>query len=130
MRMIDLVPKDPFSTWLGMEYKILEPGVVRTRVELKAHHRNALGAVHGSVIHALADTGMGAAVASLINVGERCATISMTIQYLGQSEGAFLSATSTVIHRGVQVVHLQTDVVDELDSLCARAVATFHISSR
>lgn len=130
MRMIDLVPNDPFSTWLGMEYQVLKDGAARTRVKLKDHHRNALGAVHGSVVHALADTGMGAALASIIDAQERCATISITIQYFDQAQGDALSATSTVVHRGTQVAQLQTDIVDEYDSLCARAMGTFHISSK
>ena len=127
-RLIDHIPADPFSEWLGLTWSVTGDGAAETRVGLTPQHRNALGAVHGSVMHALADTGMGAALASALPVGSLCATISMTLHHLSDTRTDVLVADSVLVHLGSRVARLETTVRDGDGQLCARALGAFRLS--
>lgn len=46
---------DPFARWLGIRLTEVRPGYARAALSIEARHTNALGALHGGVVIALAD---------------------------------------------------------------------------
>jgi acyl-CoA thioesterase len=90
-------------------------------------HLNPHGSVHGAVVFALVDTGMGAATMSLLTGGDFCATIEIHTRFLAPVFSGPLRAEVAVIKAGRRVVHLEADVIGEGDALVARAGGSFAV---
>lgn len=57
----------PFADMIGMEVADRGDGSSTSRLTVAEHHMNPHGIVHGAVIYALADTGMGGALTSILD---------------------------------------------------------------
>ncbi len=71
----------PFAKLIDLRYLEQGPGHSRCRVTVDEKHLNPNQVVHGAVIFALADIGMGAAVHPTLAEGELCATVEIKINY-------------------------------------------------
>ena len=72
------------------------------------------GVVHGAVVFALADTGMGAALYPGLAPGLICATIDIGINYFKSITAGRLVCRTEVLNQGKQVAHLRSEIfVDE-----------------
>jgi acyl-CoA thioesterase len=85
--------------------------------------------VHGAVAYALADSGMGGALYTLLEKGESCATIEIKIVYLSSVREGDLVCNTRVVRKGSRVAVLESDVF-ESDRLVAKALGTYSIHSR
>ena len=65
----------PFAQLLGFEVNNRIKGESICTIEHHQKLNNPNNVIHGGVIYSLADTGMGAAITSILARGERCATI-------------------------------------------------------
>lgn len=52
----EMLSKDKFSEWLGLELKELRPGYVRLEAKIRAEMMNGIGTLHGGVTFAMADS--------------------------------------------------------------------------
>jgi acyl-CoA thioesterase len=127
-RLSELALVDPFGEALGVRHETLGDGHVVSRLRLHPEHRNPFGVSHGSVVFALADTGMGRALSTSLPADARCATLTATIQFLEAAHGAGLVAESTVLHLGEKVAVIQCEVSSDDGTRCAVANATFYVS--
>lgn len=107
---------------------MVERGEARsvTALTVGPHHLNPHGVVHGAVLYALADQGMGAAVFSLLGEAESCATIEVKIVYLAPVRSGRIECESTVLNRGRRVAVLESEVRSG-GKLVAKALGTFAI---
>jgi len=128
-RLSERIPGDPFGEALGIRHQILADGHAVSRLELRPEHRNPFGVGHGSVVFALADTGMGRALASALPGDARCATLSATIQFLEAVHGDLLVAESRLLHLGEKVAAIRCEVSSGDGTPCAVADATFYVST-
>lgn len=128
-RLSEQVPGDPFGETLGIRHEISSEGHVVSRLELRPEHRNPFGVGHGSVVFALADTGMGRALASALPGDARCATLSATIQFVEPVHGNRLVAESRLVHLGEKIAAIRCEVFSGDRTPCAVADATFYIST-
>jgi len=66
-----------------VDARIIECAEGRSLLTLRVQpmHFNSQGAVHGAALFTLADTGMGAALFSVLEPHERCSTIEVKINY-------------------------------------------------
>jgi acyl-CoA thioesterase len=87
---------------------------------------NPHGVAHGAVAYALADTGMGAALYTLLEPGESCATIEIKIVYLASAREGELVCETKVIRKGSRVAVLESEVF-ESNRLVAKALGTYSI---
>ena len=69
----------PYADLLGLEIQSSSDGKSTCLVTFKKTLLNPNNVLHGGVIYSLADTGMGAALSSVLNEGEKCATIEIKI---------------------------------------------------
>jgi acyl-CoA thioesterase len=117
----------PFAELLGFE--VTERGDGRCRVELavESRHMNPHGLVHGAVLYALADTGMGGALSSVLDEGEICTTIEIKINYLRPWKQGALRSDTRVISRGRTTAMLQSDLYDGDGRHLALATGTFAV---
>jgi acyl-CoA thioesterase len=119
----------PFADLIGLRFDEVADGRSRCRVGLGAELMNPHGVVHGAVAYALADTGMGAALYTMLEGNESCATIEIKIVYLASAREGELVCDTRVIRKGSRVAVLESEIF-EGDRLMAKALGTYSILSR
>ncbi len=89
-------------------------------------HFNSQGAVHGAALFTLADTGMGAALFSILEPHERCSTIEVKINYFKPVLEGVVECRSQVVHRGRTVANIDS-VLTVGGTLVCKANGSFAI---
>ncbi len=89
---------------------------------------NPHGFLHGGVIYSMADTGMGAALYSLLEEKELCATIEVKISYFKPVKEGVLICNTKVIHKGRSISALESEIINN-EKIVAKASGTFSIFS-
>ena len=91
-------------------------------------HLNPHRVVHGAVVYAMADTGMGAALYPTLSEGEICATIEIKINYFKPVHQGRLTCVTQLVNRGRTVANLDSRVYLD-DLLVAQANGNYAIFS-
>lgn len=123
---MDELPNSPFNEFLGIEMLHYENGEAECRVQLKDHHLNTGGRVHGGVLTSLADSAAGVAVRSIRPDGKLSATTDLNIAFVRPPKGDSLHAFAKVIHSGKQLYRVEIDIHSD-EKLVAKSNATFMI---
>jgi uncharacterized protein (TIGR00369 family) len=118
------IPLPPVDELLGFTWTSVEEGRAVMDVDISARHANGMGTLHGGVLCSLADACMGTAFASTLKEGEAFASLELKINFLKPVWKAKLTATATVVKRGDTIGLVECDVIDENQSLVAKAVST------
>lgn len=120
-----------FWRHLGVQVVEAEEGRVRLRVAIRDELRNATGApVHGGVLSALVDMGVGGALATLHEAsagGVGQTTLDLNVSFLGAARGAELFAEGRILRRGRSIVFGETTVTDAEGKVVAVGRATYMI---
>ncbi|HEY7546236.1 MAG TPA: PaaI family thioesterase, partial [Blastocatellia bacterium] len=85
--------------------------------------------LHGGVVYSMADTAMGAALHSLLDEGQSCATIEIKIVYLKAVTSGILTCETKVLSKEEDLAVMESDVHNG-SHLVARALGTFSIFKR
>ena len=101
----------PFSDLLGIRVTDKRPGFSALAIALNGDHLNPNNVVHGAVMFALADTGMGVALYPTLAPGELCATIEIKINYFKAVRDGELRCETEVLNRGKTIANLQSKVL-------------------
>jgi uncharacterized protein (TIGR00369 family) len=117
----------PFHTYMGFNLERMADGEAVATLELAEHHCNKRGVAHGGVVSSLLDTALGAAVISTMPKEWWCATISLSIQFLGGVTSGKLIATGRVIRRGRRVAFANGEIRDEAGRRIASAEGSWHL---
>jgi acyl-CoA thioesterase len=115
-----------FGELIGLEFAKIENGVSHCSIEVKEAHLNPHRVVHGGVVYSLADTGMGGALFSSLEPGQRCATLEIKISYFHFVTSGVLSCTSNVIRKSRRFGFMESEIFNN-DRLVANATGTFTI---
>lgn len=116
----------PFAKLIDLRYLEQGPGHSRCKLAIDEKHLNPNRVVHGAVIFALADVGMGSAVQPLLSEGELCATAEIKINYFKPVREGELVCTTTLVNRGKTLANLDS-VVHCGEVLVAKANGTYAI---
>ena len=116
--------KHPFAELIGLEFESAHRGQSLCRIEVGATHFNPHGVVHGSVMTALADTGMGGALYPLLEKNQSCATIELKINYFEPVREGTLECATRVLHKGTNVASLESEIFCK-NVLVAKASGTY-----
>jgi acyl-CoA thioesterase len=117
---------NPFADHVGFVVESDQPGHSRAQLAVAPHHLNPNRVVHGAVLYAMADTGMGFVVASTLGQGEMCATIEIKMTYFKAITDRDVVCRTVLINRGKRVAYLESSVhAGEL--LIAKASGTYAI---
>ncbi len=100
----------PFAKLIGLRYLEQSPGHSRCRIVVDEMHLNPNRVVHGAVLFALVDTGMGSAVHPGLGDGEMCATVEIKINYFKPVREGELICTATLVNRGKTLANLDASV--------------------
>ena len=94
---------------LGMEITS-DGGRATVVLECDERHLNPHGSVHGSVLFAMVDTGMGAATLGTLTGDDFCASVEVHVRFLEPVFAGTLRAEVGVVKAGRRVVQLEADV--------------------
>ena len=118
----------PFAEHLGIRFGTAAEGKSRCELRLQPAHMNSVGVAHGGVPFTLADTGMGAALKTLLTPSEHCATIELKINYHRPGAGEMLTCDSQVVHKGRTIATVESRVSAD-GKLIASCLGTFAITA-
>lgn len=116
----------PFADLIGLVFEGVHQGRSLCRVEVDDKLLNPHGVVHGSVMSALADTGMGGALYPLLAEEESCATIEIKISYFKPVLGGTLECNTRLLNKGKTVASLESEIFSN-EELVAKASGTYSI---
>ena len=117
----------PFGDLIGLDHPRRGEGRSLTELVIEDKHKNPHGVVHGAVVYALADTGMGSALMSALDEGQYCTTIEIKISYFRPGLSGKLTCNTWIVNRGRRTAALQSEVHDDAGKLLASATGTFMI---
>ncbi|MFX1493065.1 MAG: PaaI family thioesterase [Promethearchaeota archaeon] len=115
-----------FGDLLGFEFTKFEIGYSQCILQVDEKHFNPHNVVHGGVLYSMADTGMGAALYSLLEKNELCATVEIKISYFKPVREGTIKCDTTVIHKGKTIGVLESELKNG-ETLVAKANGTYSI---
>jgi acyl-CoA thioesterase len=101
---------NPFAESIDLRCAQQGPGFSRLELTVSAEHLNPHRVVHGAVVFAMADTGMGHALYPTLAEGEICATIEIKINYFKPVAEGELSCVTELVNRGKRIANLESKV--------------------
>jgi acyl-CoA thioesterase len=117
----------PLGWLLGLHYVQRAQGRAACYIDVGPQHFNPGGIAHGGIAFTLADSAMGAAVYTLLEPGQRCATIELKINYLQPVIEGHTTATATVVTKRRHTAVVTAEVHDHHGELVAIAQGTFAV---
>lgn len=116
----------PFGDLIGLIFTDLKQGYSKGTINVEPKLMNPHGFLHGGIIYSMADTGMGAALYSLLEGDELCATVEIKINYFKPVKGGVLTCETSVVHKGKTISTLESEIRNN-DILVSKAMGTFSI---
>lgn len=120
----------PIAGLLGIRRTSMQGGRSTFELTIRPEHMNPHGVVHGGVVYTLVDFAMGGALTSLLEPGERCATLEVKINYLAPAVSGDVRAEACVVSRSGRVGVLEARVHGDGEQLIALATGSFYIQRR
>lgn len=121
-----------FAQYLGIETLESREGFVRLRLPVRPDLLNGHGTVHGGVLASLVDNAVGAALATLPQLGEGdgMVTTDLNISYLNPARGPVVFAEGQILEPGKSISFGEAELKDESGELVAKGRATFKVVHR
>ena len=116
----------PYADLIGLEIEEQEDGRSTCSLSVTESLYNPLRVVHGAVLYALADTGMGAALYPSLGPDESCATIEIKINYYRPVTAGAIRCRTEMVHRGKRVANLESSLYAD-ERLVAKANGSYSI---
>jgi acyl-CoA thioesterase len=105
----------PLRSFLDFDVRDGPDGAAVAFLDVDDRHLNPNGIVHGGVVFTLADTAMGWATLAVLDDGQICASIEVSVRYLRPIPGGRLVATASVLRAGRRIVHLECSITVDGD---------------
>jgi uncharacterized protein (TIGR00369 family) len=123
--------ESPFLEMLGTRVEEWRDGYVRIVLDLKPHHLNRAGVVHGGVLATLLDHAGGFCGLYCTKPGNRRygMTLSLTTNFIAQSRGGRLTAIGQRTTAGRRIYFTQTEVRDEAGTVLATGTSVHRFRS-
>ena len=116
----------PYADLIGLEIEEQEDGRSTCSLVVTESLYNPHRVVHGGVLYALADTGMGAALYPSLAPDESCATIEVKINYYRPVTSGEIRCLTKMVHRGKRVANLESSLYAD-ECLVAKANGSYSI---
>ena len=115
-----------FLNFIGAKLLDLDDGYAQLAFEVKPHHQQHMGVVHGGAIATLADHTGWYAVISQLDSGYTSVTIEIKINYLKPANGKTLRAEAKVINKTKRTAFATIEIFSQ-ETLVAYATGTYAI---
>lgn len=123
-----MMDRDAFSQWLGLEVVKSQPGLCRCRMTVREEMVNGFGIAHGAITYALADSTLAFAVNAQ---GKHAVSVTSTIQHLAPVKVKdVLTASAIPRFDGGRIAHVDVKVTNQGDALVAWLTATGYKMSK
>lgn len=116
----------PFAELIGLNFTKVEPGYSQCTLEINEDLLNPHGVLHGGVPYSMADTGMAAALVSMLEPGKSCTTIELNIVYFRPTTSGTLICETKVVRKGRTIGFIEAEISNN-DKLISKATGTFSI---
>jgi acyl-CoA thioesterase len=131
MNLIDqYIAQNNFGRLLGMDFKIMEPGLVHYFITIKEEHLATPKAAHGGVISALMDGLLGVTALSVsAQENHIVSTVEFKVNFLSAAYvGDTLQGIGKVEHQGKRLIITSADVICPARNnvVIAKALGTFN----
>ena len=127
----EILERAPFVQKLGIQAVQIEPGRLRTQLDVQPWHLQQNGFVHAGVLTTLADHSAGAAAGTLVDASQGVLSIELKINFLRAAKGSRLSCVSTVLKPGKTLSVAESEVYVPRESggelLVAKATVTLAV---
>ena len=124
------ITNNHFGNTLGMDFKIIEPGLVHYFLTIKPEHLSTPKAAHGGVTAALMDGLLGvAALSAIAHENKVVSTVEYKINFLAPALlGDELLAIGKVEQKGNRLIIVSGDIIcpKRNNSVIAKAIGTFN----
>ena len=114
---------------LGFDVEAVEKGRAVFLLDVRPHHKQIHGVVHGGILAALADTTAAIAAYTVVPSGTEIATVELKINYLEPVPGGRIKADARVLRAGRNFVVTECEIFNENGSMAAKALLTFGAAS-
>ena len=115
-----------FWGYIGCEMVSSGEGRAAIRLEIRPHHLNLLGLVHGGVLATLLDNAMALA-AMQICPGEKLVTAQMNIYYLRSIGAGTITCAAELVHRSRRTFTLMGELRGDDGGLLAWGSGSFRL---
>lgn len=122
----DEIHAHPFADLIGLSVDVRDAGSSQCSLEVAPQLLNPHGVLHGAVLYALADTGMGGALVPTLEAGQICATIEIKFNYYKAVREGKVCCDTTILNRGKTIANLESRLYTG-GSLVASANGTYAI---
>jgi uncharacterized protein (TIGR00369 family) len=95
-------------------------------LEVREHHLNLIGILHGGVHATLLDSAMGI-IAMAARPGEDVVTSSMNVHFTSPIRIGKVTAIAEIVHVSGKTITTQATLRSDKDALCSLATASFRI---
>ncbi len=117
----EVVGKDPFARFLGIEVDEVDAGYARCSLTVKSDYLNAVERAHGGIISSLADQALAVASNS---TGMAALSLNFSLNYISSaSEGEKIFAEAMPVNVGKKVSFWKIEVHGSEDKLIASGEA-------
>lgn len=116
-----------FNQMLGFRFTERGEGWLKGELDLGPQHYNKAKFTHGGVYAAVLDSASTGAGLYCPYPGRvrKCATLSLTVNYVGMSTTGKLLVEARVTSGGRKIFSASAEVRDEQGKLCAHSIGTF-----
>jgi uncharacterized protein (TIGR00369 family) len=116
----------PLVEHLGVRLQEMRDGTAVMRFEPRPEHGNSWGGVHGGVLLALLDIGMGTAARSLDRTCSGATTVELKANFLAVAKGP-LTTRCRAQRAGRSLLFAEGEVLDDAGLLLAKGSGTFKL---
>jgi uncharacterized protein (TIGR00369 family) len=124
-RALEAFEEIPFVHLLGLEFGEVGPGAATFHLDVRPELMRHGGLLHGGVTASLIDTTGAFAVMTLLDPGEKSATIDLSIHFLRPLKTGRVTAIAKILKAGRNIVFASVEVFDSSQILVATALTTY-----
>ena len=118
-----------FGRLIGMDFEIVEAGVIEYHIQIEEKHLATPIASHGGVVASLMDSTTGISALSLVcEDGFIVSTVELKLNFLAPVFlGDKLIGKSSVLSRGKRLIVTEAEVLNQDGKLVAKGMGTFNV---
>ena len=116
----------PFAELIGLDFTRVEAGTSQCVLSVRDELLNPQRVLHGAVLYAMADTGMGGALYSILDDDELCATLEIKMMYFTPVRAGELTCDTRILRRSKHFGMLESIIMQDQQKT-AQATGTFAI---
>ncbi len=120
-----------FDKYLGVKLVNSKRGYCLVKLDLKSHHLNHGGIVHGGVIASLCDIALAGAVGSVLKEKEWCVTAALSIEFVNPAfPNEALFAYGQLVKKGHTLAFVEGGIKSKSKKLIAKAQGIWVIKTK